>query len=191
MHRRFHDRESNRYIQHIIVARVDYRRSSDRRLRSNSVDNLETPGQNSGLTVRLCSEISVNDFEGQHHESPDYHSRHTVLRCCSRSSRRHSNRSVIHDIPQRPLALYSASTNLPWPYVAALDQLPLTIKLVSGRIHCHQRTGTRWRFGWIYSERDIHPSLNDELPILKNYHKLKSALEDVTFQSTDGTILAG
>ena len=45
--------------------------------------------------------------------------------------------------------------------------------------------------GWIGAERGIHPSLNDELPILEDYPSLEAALEEVSFQSGDGTQLAG
>jgi fermentation-respiration switch protein FrsA (DUF1100 family) len=45
--------------------------------------------------------------------------------------------------------------------------------------------------GWIGSERGIHPSLSDDLPKLEDYPQLEAALEDVTFQSSDGTTLAG
>jgi len=44
---------------------------------------------------------------------------------------------------------------------------------------------------WISSERGIHPSLNDDLPILADYPQLESTLENVIFQSNDGTLLSG
>lgn len=45
--------------------------------------------------------------------------------------------------------------------------------------------------GWVGSERGIHPSLNEELPILEDYPRLEVALEEVSFQSRDGTPLKG
>ena len=45
--------------------------------------------------------------------------------------------------------------------------------------------------GWIGAERGIHPSLNDDLPVLEDYPQLEAALENVTFKSSDDTILAG
>ena len=45
--------------------------------------------------------------------------------------------------------------------------------------------------GWIGAERGIHPSLTDELPLLEDYPNLEAALEEVSFQSSDGTPLAG
>jgi fermentation-respiration switch protein FrsA (DUF1100 family) len=45
--------------------------------------------------------------------------------------------------------------------------------------------------GWKGSEDGIHPSLNDDLPILADYPRLEATLEGVTFPSSDGTLLAG
>ena len=45
--------------------------------------------------------------------------------------------------------------------------------------------------GWIGAERGIHPSLAEDLPVLEDYPHLESALEEVSFQSSDGTPLAG
>ncbi|MBI2855926.1 MAG: alpha/beta hydrolase [Chloroflexi bacterium] len=45
--------------------------------------------------------------------------------------------------------------------------------------------------GWIGSERGIHPSLNEHLPKLEDYPHLREALEEVGFQSSDGTLIKG
>jgi dipeptidyl aminopeptidase/acylaminoacyl peptidase len=45
--------------------------------------------------------------------------------------------------------------------------------------------------GWIGAERGIHPSLTDDLPLLEDYPNLEATLQEVSFQSSDGTQLAG
>jgi fermentation-respiration switch protein FrsA (DUF1100 family) len=45
--------------------------------------------------------------------------------------------------------------------------------------------------GWIGAERGIHPSLTSDLPRLEDYPRLQAALENVEFQSKDGTPLRG
>jgi fermentation-respiration switch protein FrsA (DUF1100 family) len=45
--------------------------------------------------------------------------------------------------------------------------------------------------GWIGAERGIHPSLTSDLPQLEDYPQLEATMEEVGFQSSDGTPLAG
>ena len=45
--------------------------------------------------------------------------------------------------------------------------------------------------GWVGSERGIHPSLTANLPQLADYTHLQATLEEVEFQSGDGTPLKG
>ncbi|MDA0988280.1 MAG: alpha/beta hydrolase [Chloroflexi bacterium] len=73
----------------------------------------------------------------------------------------------------RPLARYRKLSN--W-YLAT--STVLSILVLAG-------------VGWIGSERGIHPSLSDDLPVLADYPQLEAALENVTFQSSDGTLLSG
>lgn len=73
----------------------------------------------------------------------------------------------------RPLARYRKLSN--W-YLATSTVLSILVLAV---------------VGWIGSEDGIHPSLSDDLPVLEDYPQLEAALEDVIFQSSDGTLLSG